>query len=103
MIKPGRYDFPCSVLITGLELKELKKHIYILCESYGLDSRLDKYKGKRPIQLYRWDMEWIIETLEDVLASADDYPDHNSPGYITLKKLKERLTKIYKKEYKRFL
>ena len=103
MIKPGKYDFPCSVLITGLELEELKKHTYILCESYGLDSRLDRYKGKRSIQLYRWDMELIIETLEDVLSDENEYPDHNSPGYIAMNKLKERLSKIYKKEYKQFL
>ena len=103
MLKPGKYDFPCSVLITGFELEEMKKHIYLMCESYGLDSRLDKYKGKRPIQLYRWDFDCIIDTLEGVLLDENDYPDHNSPGYIAMKKLKERLSKIYKKGYKHLL
>ena len=99
MIKPGKYDFPCSVLITGLELQELHKHTYLMCESYGLDKRLEQYKGKRPIRLYRWDFECILDTLECVLLDVDDYPDHDAPGYVALKRLKEGLQEIYRKEY----
>ncbi len=45
-MKPGRRDDKLHILITGEELKELKRHTGLLFEAYGLDRRVEKYQGK---------------------------------------------------------
>jgi hypothetical protein len=55
-MRPGKYDRKHQLLITGAELRELKESD--LAESFGLDLRIERYEGKRPLGLYRWDLEW---------------------------------------------
>ena len=100
MVKPGKYDFPCQVLITGLELQELQKQTYDMAESFGLDRRLERYKGNRPLKLYSWDLDCIIDTIDDALSNENEYPDKKSPEYLALTGLRKRLQNIYKKFYK---
>lgn len=57
------------MFITGVELDELQKHTWCMAEAFGLDSRIEKYKGKRPIGLYRWDMECLIDAVSIALDS----------------------------------
>ena len=38
-----------NILITGEELEELQKHTWSMVEAFGLDRRIEQYKGKRPI------------------------------------------------------
>jgi hypothetical protein len=53
MIKPGPRDIKVNILITGEELVELQKHTWSMVEAFGLDQRIEKYKGKKPIGFYR--------------------------------------------------
>ena len=60
-MRPGKYDRMHQVLIEGAELRELKK--LDLAESFGLDLRIERYQGKRPLGLYRWDLEGLLAAL----------------------------------------
>ena len=46
-MRPGKYDCKHQLLITGAELRELKE--LDLAESFGLDRRIERYEGKRPL------------------------------------------------------
>jgi hypothetical protein len=46
-MRPGKYDRKHQLLITGAELRELKE--LDLAESFGLDRRIERYEGKRPL------------------------------------------------------
>jgi len=48
-MKPGSRDIKVNILITGEELEELQKHTWSMVEAFGLDRRIEQYKGKRPI------------------------------------------------------
>ena len=56
-MKPGPRDHRHKLLICGDELRELKRHTYAMAEAFGLDAKIERYKGTRPITLYRWDLE----------------------------------------------
>jgi hypothetical protein len=60
----GKYDRKHHLLITGAELRELKE--LDLAESFGRDRRIERYEGKRPLGLYRWDLECLVESLSMV-------------------------------------
>ena len=46
-MRPGKYDRKHEFLIQGAELRELKE--LDLPESFGLDRRIERYQGKRPL------------------------------------------------------
>jgi hypothetical protein len=71
-VKPGRNDRKHQVLIAGAELRELK--LLALPESFGLEGRVQRYEGKRPIGLYRWDLECLLATLSLELEERVQYP-----------------------------
>ncbi|MFQ5855981.1 MAG: hypothetical protein ACE5LU_10090 [Anaerolineae bacterium] len=98
-MKPGKLDRRFQILITGAELEELQKHTYLMAESFGLDRRIDRYKGKRPVTLYRWDLECLLDVLDTVLVDPEEYPSYDSPEYLTLKSLHERLRREYDEAY----
>jgi hypothetical protein len=54
-MKPLPGDHRHRLLITGDELRELKRHTGAMAEAFGLDRKINNYKGSRPITLYRWD------------------------------------------------
>jgi len=64
-MRPGKYDRKHQLRITGAELRELKE--LDLAESFGLDRRIERYEGKCPLGLYRWDLECLVESLSMVL------------------------------------
>ena len=96
-MKPGKYDIKLEILITGKELEELQRHTSEMAESFGLDTRIENYKGKRPIGLYRWDFECLLDVIDYALNDPKEYPDKNDQGYQSLKALFERLKEEYKK------
>lgn len=98
-MKPGARDRLFKVLITGSELEELQTLTGWMAESFGLDDRIERYKGKRPIGLYRWDLECLVEIIGMALKDEDEYPDRTSPGYQALKSLLERLKPIYEEAF----
>ena len=93
-MKPGPKDTPYRVLITGRELEELKKHTWLMAEAFGLDRRIEMYQGKRPITLYAWDLDCLIDVMADALAVSPEYPDRSGPGYEALQRLHDRLGRL---------
>ena len=94
-MKPGKNDRRHEILITGAELRELKR--LDMPESLGLDRRIEKYQGKRPIGLYRWDLECLLATLSIVADGRD--PFVSLKGQKTLKRLLDRLQTAYATAY----
>jgi len=84
------------LLIRGAELRELKE--LDLAASFGLDRRIERYQGKRPLGLYRWDLEGLLDALSLALEQPDDYysPPANKRA---IKKLHDRLQAEYKSAY----
>jgi hypothetical protein len=93
MVKPGSKDRKANILITGPELDELQRFVWMMAESFGLDRRIDNYKGTRPLGLWRWDIEVLIEVIDVVLDDPEYYPTRDTPEYLALKTLGERLQK----------
>lgn len=99
-MKPGKYDRKHQMLIAGAELDELQRHTGMMAESFGLDRRIERYQGKRPIGLYRWDLECLIDVMASALAGLKEYPSHTSPEYLALHSLYERIKQEYDEAYK---
>ena len=78
-MKPGRRDIRHKVLITGDELRELKRHTGSMAEAFGLDRKIEAYKGSRPITLYRWDLECLMDVIDCELGDPRKYPDKTTP------------------------
>ena len=95
-MKPGKNDRKHEVLITGAELREAKR--LDMPESLGLNRRIERYQGKRPIGLYRWDLECLLATLSLVVDGRD--PFLSSKGRVTLKALHDRLQGVYDAAYR---
>ena len=98
-MKPGSRDDKLHLLITGEELVELKRHSGLMIEAYGLDRRIERYQGKRPIGLYRWDLDCLIDVIYLALDDNDEYPSKDSPEYFALSQLHQRLKKKYAKMF----
>ena len=99
-MKPGSRDIKYSLLITGLELEELQRHTWQMAESFGLDSRIAAYQGKRPIGLWRWDLECLQDVIAMALQDPDEYPDHSTPGYVALRNLYARVQQLCEEAFK---
>lgn len=98
-MKPGSRDIQVKMLIAGEELEELQKHTGSMCEAFGLDCRIEKYKGSRAIGFYSWDMDCLIDVLSMALDDTKEYPDHNSSGYLALKNLFEKMKSEYSRNF----
>ena len=98
-MKPGPRDHRHKLLICGDELRELKRHTYAMAEAFGLDAKIERYKGTRPITLYRWDLECLLDVIDVALDDERDYPDKSAPEFQALKRLGERLRKEYDDTY----
>ena len=88
-----------SLGIPSQELTELKRHTWLMDEAFGLGSRIENYKGTRPIGLYRWDLECLVDAAEYALNDPKEYPNKSDSGYRSLLKLHNRLKEIYRKTY----
>ena len=95
-MKPGKNDIPVKVTISGRQLTELQKHTWQMCEAFGLDHKIDNYKGIKPISLYSWDLDCIIDVLWLALDDEKEYPDKNDEGYRLLQELYVFLKKAHK-------
>lgn len=94
-MKPGKYDLKLYVLISGQELEELQRHVWLMAESFGLDRRIANYQGKRPIGLYRWDVDCLLDVMDSALKDTEEYPSQAQAGYLALLNLKRRLQDGY--------
>jgi hypothetical protein len=93
-VKPGPKDTRFRVLITGRELEELKKYTWLMAEAYGLDQRIEAYQGMRPITLYSWDLDCLIDVMAHAQVTSTEYSDHFDPGYEALQKLYDRIERL---------
>ena len=96
-MRPGSRDIKLQILISGEELSELQRHSWQMVEAFGLDRRVEKYQGKRPIGLYSWDFDCLLDVIEGALNDPTEYPDKNESGYKALKNLFDRLKGEYRK------
>jgi hypothetical protein len=90
-MKAGSKDIKLDILITGEELNQLQRQTYQMSEAFGLDKRIDNYRGKRPIGLYSWDFDCLLAVIEGALEDEKDYPDKNAAEYKPLMNLYFRL------------
>ncbi len=98
-MKPSKSDPRIRVKISGLQLTELQEHAGAMCEAFGLDRKIERYKGTRPITLYHWDLECLLDILNWVLNDRKQYPDQEAPEYIALHELHVRLKDLYKQTF----
>ena len=96
-MKPGPNDVKLTILITGDELLELKRFTIDMAEAFGLDRRIEAYSGKRPIGLYRWDLDCLFAVMDLALKDRSAYPDKASSAYAALKRLRDRLQEEYRR------
>jgi hypothetical protein len=98
-MKPGKNDIPVKRKISGIQLEELQKHTWQMCEAFGLDRKIDEYKGTRPISFYRWDLDCILDVLGMALNDEEEYPDKGDDAYMELSELYADLKKAYQETY----
>ena len=98
-MKPGPNDVKLTILITGDELHELKRFTIDMAEAFGLDRRIEAYSGKRPIGLYRWDLDCLLAVMDLALKDQRAYPDKTSSSYAALKRLRDRLQEEYRRTW----
>ena len=98
-MRPGKNDIAALYQISGLQLTELQKYTSDMCEAFGLEDRIYKYKGTRPIALYRWDLDCILDVIDLNLHNARNYPNQLSDGYSALSELRRSLKSEYQKTY----
>jgi hypothetical protein len=70
-----------------------------LPESFGLDRRLQRYVGKRPIGLYRWDLECLLEVLSLEMQDHPQHPRLRRKDLDALRSLQDWLRKEYDSAY----
>lgn len=99
MVKPGSGDKKLPVMISGQELRELKRFTWMMSEAFGLDRRIENYQGKRPIGLYSWDLECLLAVLYDATKRKEEYPDKDAPGFTDIVDLFKRLSYEYQREF----
>ena len=73
-----------------------------MCEAFGLDRKIENYKGTRPISFYSWDLDCILDVLDIVLNDEKEYPDKKDEGYIKLYELYVDLKKADKETYRTY-
>jgi hypothetical protein len=98
-MKPSKNDRRHRLRIAGAELAELKRHTGAMAEAFGLDRKIDAYKGSRSLTLYRWDLECLLDVIAFALQNPRDYPDPAAPGYLALQGLGKRLQAEYHAAY----
>src|ERR1017187_9282932 len=98
-MKPCSGDIRHKILITGDELRELKRHTGSMAEAFGLDRKIEAYKGTRPLTLFRWDIECLMDVIDCELNDPREYPDKTAPEFLALKTLGKRLRTEYDTHY----
>ncbi len=94
-----RKYLPIEILRNHVRIHGNVGHIGLMCESFGLDRKIEQYKGKRPITLFRWDLECLLAVIELALRNSREYPSQSTRGFIALKSLGDRLSKEYQAVY----
>ena len=80
-MKPGPNDVKLATRSTGDELLELQRFTIDMTEAFGLDRGIEAYSGKRPIGLYRRDLDCLLAVMDLALKDWRAYPDKSSSAY----------------------
>ena len=99
-MKPGKRDIKINFLIQGKELVALHNISFLLSECFGLDARIDNYKGKRPIGLYQWDFECLLGGIEYALNADASTFTNTQKDRNDLVSLFDRMKKMYQQTYR---
>jgi hypothetical protein len=86
-----------KVLIKDAELRVLKE--LSLHEWFGLERGVERYQGKRPMSLYHWDLECLLETLSLEMTDRPWHPRPRKRDLAALQSLYGRLRKEYDVAY----
>jgi hypothetical protein len=70
-----------------------------MAEAFGLDRKIENYKGTRALTLYRWDLDCLMDVIDQALRREPDRRDRSAPDYSALKSLSERLRQEYDTVY----
>lgn len=98
-MKPGKGDIAIQCKISGRQLEELQKHTWMMSDAYGLDRRVENYKGKRPISFHQWDLDCLLAVFHYVLPDERIYPDKKDEGYVCLQALQDGIQQAYDEAY----
>jgi len=96
-MKPGRNDPSYPILITGLELTQLKEQTWAMAEAFGLDRRIENYQGTRPITFRSWDLDCPDAVIFSALEDRSEYPALAGPGHDAMVNLLRRLEELRKR------
>jgi hypothetical protein len=58
-MKPGPRDIKVFITFTEAEFDLLQDNTYQMAESFGLDDRIARLSGKKPIGFYSWDLDCL--------------------------------------------
>ena len=64
----------CRIVIEGSELVELKRHAHEIPECPGLDRRIQRYDGNKPLVISLDELDWLVAVLDAVLHYPKGYP-----------------------------
>lgn len=64
----------CRIVIEGPELVELKRHAHQIPECPGLDRRIQRHDGNKPLVISLDELDWLVAVLDAVLHDAKGYP-----------------------------
>lgn len=99
-MKPLPGDHRHRLLIQGSELTALQSLTWAMAEAFGLDRKIENYKGTRPMTLYRWDLECLMDVIDLALKREPDRRSRLKPPDPTaLQSLSERLHQEYDSVY----
>ncbi|MEZ4884719.1 MAG: hypothetical protein R3E32_08350 [Chitinophagales bacterium] len=71
-MKPGTRDIKAYIQFTEDELEILQANTHYMAESFGLDHRIERLKGKRKVGFYIWDLE-CLECAIDFIKKDEEY------------------------------
>lgn len=74
----------------------LHKLADLMYESFGLDRRIEAYRGTRPITLYSWDLDCIEAVLFTALKDPAEAEITTAPELLALQRLDERFQELFK-------
>jgi hypothetical protein len=98
-MRPGKRDRKYSIRIQGSELEALKECCLDLPESFGLDRRIEAYKGTRPIGFWPWDLDGLVDALAYELQRQSDPRIRRPRNLKALRSVYERLKKLHEQAY----
>ncbi len=64
----------CRIIVKGSELVGLKRHAHEIPECPGLDRRIQRYDGNKPLAMSLDELDWLVAVLDAVLHDPKGYP-----------------------------